>query len=583
MKGFFNKLLRIDLTNRIISKEEISDDILKDNLGGKGLGGYFLLKEIPLSIKPFSPENKIIFVIGSATGTKMWSNSRYGVFSKSPQTGIFGESYSGGKVALQIKATGYDVIILEGKSKSPVYLEISDQIVKFHDADHLWGKETYETEDRILKDTNISHAQAIVIGPAGENLVSFALIENNYWRSAGRTGMGALMGSKKVKGIIFHGKSKCELHNPDLLLAVNKKIAEHVKLSSGTVNAYRNEGTPMQVKVTNTVGTFPTRYWTMGTFEKWQNLGSAYMHEHFDVKSQACPNCFLSCGKLSTVKGGTYKGLTIEGPEYETIYAVGGLNCLNSLEEVAYINDLCDRLGMDTMTAGNITAFAIEAFKKGKTDFEIEYGQVEKMAELLKMIAYQKGVGQIFSKGVRGAAKELGLENIAVHVKGLEPAGFDPRILKGMGLAYAVSSRGACHLRGTFYKAELSGQIAADTIEGKAKLFIDWEDRAALFDSLILCRFYRDFIMWDELAMIIEATTGLKYSKEELAEKANHITTQARLFNIREGITFKDDILPKRFYEPLADSGKVIKEEELEMMVQDYYKLRGWNEKGIPG
>jgi aldehyde:ferredoxin oxidoreductase len=582
MKGFYNKLLRIDLTNRIISKEEISDDILKANLGGKGLGGYLLLKEIHLNVNPLSPENKLIFVIGPATGSKIWSNSRYGVFSKSPLTGIFGESYSGGKVAPRIKATGYDAIILEGESQSPVYLEISDQKVKFHDANHLWGKETYSTEDQILKEINVSDAQAIVIGPAGENLVNFALIENNFWRSAGRTGMGALMGSKKVKGIVFHGNSKCEIDNPDLLLAVNRKIGEHVKLSSGTVNAYRNEGTPMQVKVTNTSGCFPTRYWTSGTFEKWQNLGSAYMKEHFDVKSKACPDCFLSCGKLSTVKGGTFKGLTIEGPEYETIYSVGGLNCLGSLEEVAYINDLCDRLGMDTMTAGNVTAFAIEAFKMGKTNFAIDYGQVDKVAELLKMIAYQKGVGKIFSKGVRGAAKELGLEDIAVHVKGLEPAGFDPRVLKGMGLAYAVSSRGACHLRGTFYKAELSGQIAADTIEGKAKLFIDWEDRAALFDSLILCRFFRDFIMWDELGMIIEATTGLRFNKEELADKANHITTQARLFNIREGITFRDDNLPKRFYEPLADSGKVIKEEELNLMVQDYYKLRGWNEKGIP-
>jgi aldehyde:ferredoxin oxidoreductase len=582
MKGFFNKLLRIDLTNRIISKEEISDNILKANLGGKGLGGYFLLKEIPLNIDPLSQENKIIFVIGPATGSKIWSNSRYSVFSKSPQTGIFGESYSGGKVAPQIKATGYDVIILEGKSQSPVYLEISDQKVNFHDANHLWGQETYATEEQILKEINISNAQAIVIGPAGENLVNFALIENNFWRSAGRTGMGALMGSKKVKGIIFHGNCKCEIDNPDLLLEVNKKIAEHIKLSSGVVNLYRNEGTPMQVKVTNNAGTFPTRYWSRGTYEKWGQLGSSYMQEHFDVKSKACPNCFLSCGKLSTVKGGTYKGLTIEGPEYETIYAVGGLNCLNTLEEVAYINDLCDRLGMDTMTAGNVTAFAIEAFKMGKTDYAIDYGQVEKMAELLNMVAYQKGVGQIFSKGVRGASEELGLEDIAVHVKGLEPAGFDPRVLKGMGLAYAVSSRGACHLRGTFYKAELSGQIAADTIEGKAKLFIDWEDRAALFDSLILCRFFRDFIKWDELGMIIEATTGLKYNKEELADKANYITTQARLFNIREGITYKDDNLPKKFYEPLADSGKVIKEEELNTMVQEYYKLRGWSKEGIP-
>jgi aldehyde:ferredoxin oxidoreductase len=582
MKGFFNKLLRIDLTNRNVSVENISDDILKANLGGKGLGGYFLIKEIPLNIEPLSPKNKLIFVVGPATGTKIWSNSRYGVFSKSPLTGIFGESYSGGKVAPQIKAAGYDVIIVEGKSQSPVYLEISDRHIKFHDASPIWGSDTYATQDHIIKEINQPNAQAIVIGPAGENLVNFALIENNYWRSAGRTGMGAVMGSKKVKGIAFHGSSKSEIHNPDLLLEVNKKIGQHVKLSAGTVATYRNEGTPMQVKVANTIGFFPTRSWTSGIYEKWQDLSAPYMHEHFDIKSKACPDCFLSCGKLSTVKEGLYKGITIEGPEYETIFAVGGLNCLNSLEEVAYINDLCDRLGMDTMTAGNVISFAIEAFKMGKTDFAIDYGQVEKMAELLTMIAYQKGAGQVFSKGVRGAAKELGLEDIAVHVKGLEPAGFDPRVLKGMGLAYAISSRGACHLRGTFYKAEISGQIAADAIEGKAKLLIDYEDRAALFDSLILCRFFRDFIKWDELGMIIEATTGLKFSNEELAEKANHITTQARLFNLREGITHKDDSLPKRFFEPLADSGKTLKEEELNIMVQDYYKLRGWNKLGVP-
>ena len=582
MKGYYNKLLRIDLTQNINTTEAIPDDILAANLGGKGLGGYLLLKEIPSDIDPLSAENKLIIVIGPATGTRIWSNSRYGVYSKSPQTGIFGESYSGGEVAPQIKAAGFDAIIIEGISRSPIYLEISDIEVKIHDAGHLWGKDTFDTEDQILKEVNVKNARAIVIGPAGENMVRFALIENNHWRSAGRTGLGALMGSKKLKGIVFHGNSKCEIHNPEQLLDINKKIARHVTLSEATVRTYRSEGTPMQVKVTNNAGCFPTRGWTRGTYEKWPNLSAGYMKENFDIKSKACPNCFLSCGKLSTIKEGKYKGLTLEGPEFETIYALGGLNCLESLDEVVYINDLCDRLGMDTMTAGNVAAFAIEAHKMGKSDFAIDYGQVERMADLLYLIAYQKDVGQVFSKGVRGAAQELGLEEIAIHVKGLEPAGFDPRVLKGMGLAYAVSNRGACHLRGTFYKAELSGQIPADTIEGKAKLFIDWEDRAALFDSLILCRFFRDFIKWDELSVIIEATTGLKYDKDSLSELANHITTQARLYNLREGVTYKDDNLPKRLYEPLKDSGKVIKEEELTSMVQDYYKLRGWDEYGIP-
>lgn len=307
------------------------------------------------------------------------------------------------------------------------------------------------------------------------------------------------------------------------------------------------------------------------------------MQENFEIKSRACPNCFLSCAKLSTVKKGPYKGLTIEGPEFETIYALGGLNCLNSLEEVAYLNDLCDRLGMDTMTAGNVTAFAIEAKKRGKIDYDIDYGQAEKIAGLLKLIACREGIGDLLAEGVREAARRLNLDDLAIHVKGLEPAGFDPRILKGMGLAYAVSSRGACRLRGTFYKAELSGEIQADTIKGKAKLYIDYEDRSVLFDSLILCRFFRDLIGWEELADIIKATMGLSLKKEDLEKTANHITTQTRVFNLREGITSKDDTLPGRFFkESMGEEGKIIKEEELNKMVGEYYQLRGWDSMGVP-
>ncbi len=318
--------------------------------------------------------------------------------------------------------------------------------------------------------------------------------------------------------------------------------------------------------------------------ENWENLSSDYMQEHFDVKSRACLHCFLACGKLSTVREGPYAGLTLEGPEFETIYALGGLNCLNSLEEVAYLNDICDRLGLDTMTAGNVTAFAIEARKAGKLDCDVDYGETEKIAGLLGLIARREGVGDLLAGGVRQAAGELGLEDIAVHVKGLEPAGFDPRVLKGMGLAYAVASRGACHLRGTFYKAELSGQVAPEEIEGKAALFIDYEDRSVLFDSLILCRFFRDIIGWEEIARIIEATTGLALGKEEMGAMANRITSDTRRFNLREGVTSKDDTLPERFFkEPLAGSGCIITREELDRMVSDYYSLRGWDRDGVPG
>ena len=582
MHGFYNQLLRINLSQQTFSEKQLSDELLKESLGGKGLGTYLMLKEIPPGVDPLSEENKLIFAIGPVTDTRMWSGSRYGVFSKSPLTGIYGESYAGGRVAPQMKRCGYDAIIIEGKNDCPLYLEITDEQVKFHKASHLWGKETYFTEDALLKEVKVKDAQAIVIGPAGENQIKFALIENNYWRSAGRCGMGAVMGSKNLKGIVFHGKAKCEIADPGLLKEVIKRIADKGR-SDPSVDIYRKLGTPMQVAITNTTGCFPTRYWSEGTFENWQNLSAEYMQENFEVKSRACPNCFLSCAKLSTVKKGPYKGLTIEGPEFETIYALGGLNCLNSLEEVAYLNDLCDRLGIDTMTAGNVTAFAIEAKKRGKIDYDIDYGQTEKIAQLLKLIAYREGIGDVLADGVRQAARHLDLDDLAVHVKGLEPAGFDPRVLKGMGLAYAVSSRGACHLRGTFYKAELSGQISPDAIEGKAKLYIDYEDRSVLFDSLILCRFFRDLIGWEELADVIRATMGLGFKKEELEKIAHHITTQARLFNTREGVTKKDDTLPARFFnEPLGQEGKLIKEDELSKMVEEYHYLHGWDKEGIP-
>ncbi len=313
-----------------------------------------------------------------------------------------------------------------------------------------------------------------------------------------------------------------------------KTVSGKAKDSPVTFN-YQKFGTPNQVKVTNGQNCFPTRYWAAGHFEHWEKLSAAYMQEHFDVRNHGCPTCFLQCTKQSRVREGRHAGLELEGPEYETIYALGGLNCIDSLEEVAYLNDLCDRLGLDTMSAGNVSAFAVEAFQRGKTDFPIHYNEPDRVAALLRLVANRSGIGALFADGVRGAAERLGMEDIAIHVKGLEPGGFDPRVLKGMGLSYATSARGACHLRGTFYKAELSGEIAKDQIEGKAKLHIDYEDRAALFDSLILCRFFRDFILWDEIAALVQASTGMSLGRAELEALANRITQQTRLFNLPGG------------------------------------------------
>jgi aldehyde:ferredoxin oxidoreductase len=285
----------------------------------------------------------------------------------------------------------------------------------------------------------------------------------------------------------------------------------------------------------------------------------------------------MACGKISEVKQGRHRGLRIRGPEYETIYAFGGLCMVKSIEEIIYLNDLCDRLGMDTITAGNLAAFAIEASKRKKIAEKLDYGDVDGISEILNKIAYRKGIGRILSEGVRHAAAHWGMEEEAIHVKGLEPAGFDPRVLKGMGLAYATSDRGACHLRATFYKSELSGQIDPDQVKGKARLFVDYEDKMTLFDTLILCRFYRDLITWKDLQEIIKSACNLSLKKKELKTMASEIIHLARAFNQREGLTKKEDRLPRRFFrEVLQETGKAIRPKDMEVMLKEYYQLRGW-------
>jgi aldehyde:ferredoxin oxidoreductase len=576
MKGFFNQLLRINLSKQKSIVEPIPESILKSYLGGKGLGSYLLLKENPPHIDPFSPENRLIFTLGPLADTPFYGSSRYAVFTKSPQTGIYSESYSGGKITFSLSRTGYDAIIIEGKSNDPIFLEISDKEVLFHSASSLWGKVTYEAEETILKKVG-KDSGALVIGPAGENLVKFAVIVSERWRSLGRAGIGAVMGSKKLKGIAFHGKKRREVADSSSLKRLAEEFKDRVK-GNQIIHMYKKYGTPMLVSIMNTIGAFPTQYWSKGTMEGWEGISAESLMEHCRVSSIACPHCFMACGKISEIKQGRHQGLRIMGPEYETIYAFGGLCMVKSIEEIIYLNDLCDRLGMDTITAGNLAAFAIEASKNKKIKENLQYGDVDGIAEILTKIAYRKGVGKILSEGVRHAAKVWGMEETAIHVKGLEPAGFDPRVLKGMGLAYATSDRGACHLRATFYKSELSGQIDPNQIKGKAKLFVDYEDKMTLFDALILCRFYRDLITWKDLQEIIKSASNLSLKKKELKAMASRITNLAHDFNRQEGVTRKEDKLPRRFSrEVLQETGKTIQPEDLEVMLKEYYQLRGWH------
>lgn len=588
MQGIYNRILKVDLTKKSfeIAENSIPSSVYETYLGGKGLATYLLYKYNPPGVDPLSADNHIVFATGPVSGSRLWGSCRYGVFTKSPQTMLYSESYSGGKAPEAMDSAGYDAIILFGKSAAPIVLSIHPEGVTFHDAGDIWGKDTYETEDILLERFHITNETygkpgAVVIGPASENLVKFGVIENDYWRSAGRTGVGTVLGAKQLKGIVFQGDCKRPLADPDGVKGFSREISKKSKDNPG-VKAYKSMGTPMMVKLLNNAGAFPTRYWSEGTCDHWEKINSDALHNQCEVTPRACLKCFMACGRMTTVTSGRHAGLKIEGPEYETIYAFGGLCMVDSIEEIAYLNDVCDRLGMDTISAGNLCAFAMEAWKRGKTDHAIAYGDVDAIVDLLKNIAHRQGIGDILANGIRYAAKAWGLEEIAVHAKGLEPAGYDPRVLKGMGLAYATSDRGACHLRATFYKPELSGIISPEKIQGKADLFVDYEDRLTLFDAMIFCRFYRDMYVWEQLEAVVHMLTGLKVDKPRLQEMAASISTLVRRFNIREGMRPEDDSLSAGLYRKLKGADNQLTRDELATMLKDYYQLRGWDETGVP-
>jgi len=582
MLGNFGKLLRIDLSSKTFLEEDIEESLLKKYIGGKGIATYFLLAEITPRINPFSPENKLFFATGPLTGTKVPTSGRYGVYTKSPLTGIYAESYSAGHVAPQMRRCGYDLFVIEGKAENPVWLEVTKNNVVFHDASHLWGGDTFYTEESILADTNVSGAQAIVIGPAGENLVRFACIENNKWRSAGRCGVGAVMGGKKLKGIVFYGDEIPQFADEDFLKTFSQNLVRE-NISGKGVQSYRNYGTPALVDTINAIGAFPSRCWQDGFFENYDKINASAMRKKLSIKTTACFNCFIACAKHSRVKEGRHAGLVVEGPEYETIYAFGGLCMIDDITEIAYLNDICDRLGMDTISAGNVISLAIEASRRGKISERLHYNDPDAIAHLLSDISARRGLGEKLAEGTKRFSEGVGLQELAVHVKGLEPAAYEPRYFSGMALSYAVSSRGACHLRTTFYKAELSGLDATD---GKPELVVEWEDKMTIMDCLIICRFMRDLVDFEKFSFMLKAATGYEYSPQKLRSIANEMQTLARRFNVGEGITRKDDYLPERLYSEGIISGpsagKRIDREKFDKMLDKYYKLRGWNNDGIP-
>ena len=574
----------IDLSTRSVRSEPVSDELAWNFIGGKGLGAKILYDFTDERTDPIGPDNLLIFSIGPFTGTAVPYSGKGAFTFKSPLTGIMGESIIGGTIGAAARWTGTTALVIKGKAEKPVYIAVSEDGVEIKDADHLWGLDIYRTEDEIKKEHK--RCSVAAIGPAGENLVKFAAIGNERWRQAGRAGGGAVMGSKRVKAIVMeYEKQKWDAFDRD---AVIKYSAEEIiPKAREALKSYFERGTPAMVEIANDWGFFPSYYWSRGSLEGWEGISWDSIKREVFVHPRACFGCPTPCGRYCRVRDGKYKGSEVE-LDYETIYAIGGLNAITDVKAVVWLNDQADRLGMDTITLGNVFGFAIEAYKRGKIDpgFKLDYGDPESLYELAEMIARREGVGDILAEGVAHASRKLGLEDIAVHVKGLEPAGYDPRILKSMILSYGVSSRGACHLRMMGYFLDIRG-IGGDrnaVNEEKTVALAEWEEKCVLWDSLLACKFSRTVMEPEQMAKYYTLITGRQTTPEDLRRAARRIINLTRMYNVRHGIRRKDDRLPKRLLkERLQDKEEGrITEEEQERFLSLYYRIRGWDEEGVP-
>ncbi len=572
-------LLRIDLTARTTTQETVSPELIKELIGVKGVGTHYLCEEVGPEVDPLSSQAKLIFVSGPLAGTSMLGGNRYSLFYVSPLTNGYGECYSGGNLAPQFAKTGFKVVIVEGKADAPVYLEISESGAEFHSAADLWGLDAFEAEDKILERTEHPKAQACVIGPAGEKLVRFACVNNNHWHQLGRGGPGAVFGSKHLKGIVWHGDKKVAVARPDEFKALVKDMVERTKDDPG-VAAYQRGGTMNMVRLLNGKNVFPTRYWRKGTVEGFENITVETMLEKHGTRNEVCPPCVLKCVKHNFVFEGRHKGLECEGPEYETAYVFGGLCEITDFAELMWLNDICDRLGVDTIDGGNLCALAIEASQRGLIDEKMDFGDPDCVAAFLRKMSLREGIGDLFAEGVLPVAKELGLEDVAVHCKGMAPAGYEPRVMKGMGLGFVTAARGACHLRATMYKPELMGLVEPRTWEDKAAVYCDWEDRLTIMDCLVYCRFYRDLVPWPYITQVVNAAIGTDYTEDDLHQIANRIITMTHDFNAARGIGRESEVLPKWVTDkPMEDETAYdLPPSELAAMLADYYRIRGWGE-----
>jgi aldehyde:ferredoxin oxidoreductase len=598
--GWRGKVLRVDLTTGDIKAEALDPAVARNYIGGRGLGIHTMLAEMDPGCDPLGAENLLIMATGPLTGTSAPTGARYMVMTKSPLTGAVTCSNSGGKFPATLKKAGIDMIVFAGRSPEPVYLWIDRGKAELRPADHLWGKDVHATDAALHIETH-PDVRVACIGPAGENGVLFASIMNDKDRAAGRSGVGAVMGAKHLKAVAVRGDSPVPLWDKEAFRAsvkkANKRFTDGLQ---GQPSGLRLYGTAATITGTQTVGALPTRNFQQGTFEKWEAINGQTLSEKYLTSPKACHSCPIACGRATKVDDPGYEGEG-EGPEYETIYAMGS-NCgIDHLGALTKANYICNEQGMDTITMGSTIACAMEMCERGYIPENeigigrpLRFGDADALVELTRLTAQRRGFGRWLAEGSLRLATRYGHPELAIVAKGQEFAGYDPRGEQGMGLAYATSPIGASHMRGDPAYIEILGVpklIDPLQREGKAELVMNWQNHFAVIDAAGLCVFFsvRNLMTADEtirpegILELVNAATGSDYTLDELSAAGERIWNAERLFLVRAGFSAKDDTLPDRILkEPLPDGpakGMVCR---LDEMLGEYYRLRGWDENGVP-
>lgn len=590
MYGWVGTVLRVDLATGSIKQESTNLEDAKRFIGARGLGSKVYTDEVDARVDPLSPENKLIFAPGPFSGTFAPSGGRYEVVTKGPLTGTIAASNSGGSFGPELKYAGYDMVILEGKAPRPVYLWIQDEQVELRDAAHLWGKDVPETTDLLRAETD-EEAKVACIGPAGENLVLFASIMNEMHRAAGRSGVGAVMGSKNLKAIAVTGTGAVQVADPKAFMAAVQKAREGIKqhpVGGAGLKAY---GTDVLVNILNETGALPTRNFQDGYFPVANKIGGETLAENQLVRSKGCYACVISCGRVTRVANPKYAGEG-EGPEYEAAWGMGADCGIDNLDAIVKTNFLCNEYGLDSITLGATIACAMDLFEAGHLTLkdtgglDLRFGNVEAMLEATHLTAKGEGFGKLLGLGSYRLAEAFGHPEFSMTVKKQEMPAYDPRGVQGIGLEYATSNRGGCHVRGYTISVEVLGcgaKLDPHVTTDKPYWVKLFQDLTAAIDSSGACLFGTFGMTGEDFAAMLTALTGVTYSVEDYLKAGERIWNLERSFNLRAGFSHVDDNLPERLLKcPIKTGPSKGEVNRLADMLPEYYKLRGWDAQGVP-